>query len=435
MTKQLWATLLLLSLGCSFGDFELVGTDTDTGEMTGIVVGHDRVPVDGGKVILRNADSLLCLGLPAACTTANAGPTRTVCDTTSTDPHGRFSFAGISRGSYWLEAQSPDGMGAVAEAQISRGSTPDTVDTIVLAIPGSTQGTVHPPLPAGTIAYVVLLELARAVPVDSASWFFLDSVPPGAYRLVLVSGSGDTISHGDTAKVEVTGNDTVTLPRINATAFARSPSAVLHLTFDDTTSDTIRDESPSEFEIRKNGACDYVPAPFGHGVELDGIQEYLEIPEWAFPGEHTKYEFSIRVKFDTIINDITANREAMCELINDAHWEFGRRGFVLRVTDRMPQICIGTADTARSSLSTWLCATDSTHTVEFGRWLTIRGVIDLEEQIVGVALDDHPLVTAPLPEGSSYNPSLLGFVRIGALAQGAARFLDGAIDEIRVLGY
>ncbi|MBD3240923.1 MAG: hypothetical protein GF331_10085 [Chitinivibrionales bacterium] len=415
--------VLFLLLSCTLGDFELVGTDTDTdtGEITGVVVGPNSLPVCDVPVILRNADSLLWLALPEAGSPADSVRRK---DTVHTDSAGRFSFTDKTAGKYWLEVRTADAMGAVAEADIQYDLAIDTVDTMVVDTLGSLRGTVSAAVSDSVITWAVVLELARAVRVDSTSRFAIDSLPPGEYTVVLVADTQGTLTSGEPVEVEVVRGDTSYVPDIATTAFSRDSAAVLHLTFEDTLG--ILDESASNFTIQQVGTPEPVAAPFGQGLRFDGTQEYLEIPEWSFPGAYRRHEFHVLLKIDTIINDGTANGDAMCEIVNDAHWDQGRRGFAVRVTNRRVQLVLGTAP------STWLYATDSAHTFSFKKWHTVRAIIDLDEPAIYIGLDDYPLIRTQIPGGSAYNPSLLGYVRIGALAQGPARFVDGVIDEIRV---
>jgi hypothetical protein len=218
--RTLIIALLVTGLYCGLGpDSRVAGTETDTGEIVGIVVYSDSTPVQGADVIMRDQSKLKFI--IAQKLGKNSAARKFVgkrFDSTKTSPAGVFVFDSVDTGNYYIEINDHDSLGALVEAQISESEPEFVVDTILLRRKGAIEGKVDPELVnvlKGTQVYIQ--EIDRIVSVDSVGYFIATGLPQwDKYTIRIIIGDSLVITESDTLKIDVSQNDTTQLANVGS---------------------------------------------------------------------------------------------------------------------------------------------------------------------------------------------------------------------------
>jgi hypothetical protein len=201
--------LLLLSIDCANRVASV--TETDTGRITGCVVGLNKHGIHAADVILRSADQLNMVSASRAkraMTLKIAAQIAMQPESTKSSPAGFFSFDSIALGNYYIEVNDHDSLGAVIEASVTKKSPQQVVDTVVARQLGAIKGSLGNSLINHDSTFIYIVEVDRKVPIDSVGSFLINNLPARDYTIRLLENKTIVYSLLDTIVISVTEQDT-----------------------------------------------------------------------------------------------------------------------------------------------------------------------------------------------------------------------------------
>lgn len=187
-------------------------SETDSGQILGVVVYKNGHGVKGADVVLRHEDMLkkIVVGLGKIVSSneeiAFSGKRF---DSTITTPAGVFAFDSVDTGKFLIEINDHDSLGALVEAEITIEEPVYNVDSIVLNKFGAIRGNVNTELLSSTDENnIFIAELDRKIPINEDGSFNADNLPEYNYTIHILVGDSVIASVLDTAKIEIKEEET-----------------------------------------------------------------------------------------------------------------------------------------------------------------------------------------------------------------------------------
>ncbi|MBN1600002.1 MAG: LamG domain-containing protein [Chitinispirillaceae bacterium] len=426
ITMLLMVITLISSLRCVF---TTAGTLTESGSLSGTVLGQDSIPFENAMVVLRYENAS---GGRTLAKRLNYEINRMLSDTTYTEKQGRFFFRNLAFSKYHIEVTTSENRGAYTSIILDQDEKNAVLPYLICEPLGKLSGRVDVSV-RDIVDSLYIRELDYMIAVDTAGYYSSRNIPAGTYTVSAVDGVNLVNSIYDNLELNVEPGDTTnsllledsiayadSVAYADSLGFATDSFTIAQWAFNDRAGGIITDFSGNGYHLTIVDPVNIVLGRYSNAIDLSDTGYVYIFPKAAF--------FTPYVKVEAVV---LANTLPVKDGGNRAHEMivstngFGLRqtyGYELRLSDSTgcPEFAIGTANGWQLALSP--------NGLEIGTWYTLTGMFD--GSMVSISVDGE--MKAVTPYSGSIHYQGIDTCAVGRRYNDRAMYFNGIIDEVRI---
>jgi hypothetical protein len=407
--------LFLIFFCCANNDISSV-TETETGEITGRVVDENGFPVSGAMVILRYRQEDTTNKLSKIDLQNIFGIMQN--DSMYSGINGHFSFKNIDTGTYYLECNILDSLGAIKTIQLNEKRRKAELNDVACLPMSHIEGKVENAI-LDEIDFLYIEKLDLRIEITASGYYSTKMIPAGSYKIQAVANKAPFSSYFDTLEIQVVPKKVTGIEyRSDSLYFTNDQNTVALWSFTEVNSNTINDHSFNNNDLKLFKLSSITTGKYSGAVHFTDSGYGVVAPHQSLNPATITIETVIFL--DSLPSPTLKPRpHQMIVSLND----FGDTtyGYELRISDSAgyAEFVIGTVDGWKSALST--------ETLFPGRWYKIVGVFDGKE--ISVFVDNELWARTSYVGSIQYTNT---YITIGRRYEDSPFYFNGKIDEIRI---